>query len=230
MAGRKQTERVSIMATSTAENYLKALYHACGEDQQENASTGDIAHRLGLTPGSVTGMLKRMERAGLVDYTPHQGARLTSVGRKTALRIIRRHRLLELFLVESLGMGWDEVHEEAELLEHSASDRLIDRIDQHLGYPDRDPHGDPIPDARGNVVTVDGIPLGECSVGNLFVVCQVDDSSEELLRFLREGGLELGTTGKVLRAEPVAGIIEIEINNRRLVIGRDASMKILVRQ
>ena len=218
------------MATSSAEDYLKALYRLCDEGRVERLPTGEIARHLGLTPGSVTGMLQRMERAGLVDYAPHQGARLTSSGREAALTIVRRHRLLELFLVKSLGMSWDEVHEEADLLEHSASDRLIDRIDKHLGHPDRDPHGDPIPDARGHMAAIDAEPLVDCKAGTAFDVCQVDDSSEELLRYLREGGLELGSKGRVLRNESAAGIVEIDVKSDRLVISREAATKILVRR
>lgn len=216
------------MATSNAEDYLKVLYHLCDESQDQSAPTGKIARRLGLTPGSVTGMLQRMERAGLVDYSPHQGARLTTSGREAALRVVRRHRLLELFLVKSLGMSWEEVHEEADLLEHSASDRLIERIDAHLGYPDRDPHGDPIPDAKGNMAAIRAEPLVDCGSGTAFEVRQVDDSSEDLLRYLREGGLQLGSKGKVSRNEPAAGIVEIEAKSLRLSISREAATKILV--
>lgn len=218
------------MATSSAEDYLKALYRLSDEGQAERVPTGEIARHLGLTPGSVTGMLQRMERAGLVDYAPHQGARLTSSGKQAALTIVRRHRLLELFLVKSLGMSWDEVHEEADLLEHSASERLIDRIDRHLGHPDRDPHGDPIPDAQGNLAAIDAQPLVDCRAGTAFHVCQVDDSSEELLRYLREGGLELGCYGKVLRNQSGPGILEIEAKSIRLVLSRGAATKILVRR
>jgi DtxR family Mn-dependent transcriptional regulator len=216
------------MATSTAEDYLKALYRLRDEGGKDRVSTGDIAHHLGLTPGSVTGMLQRMERSGLVEYAPHQGARLTSSGTEEALRIVRRHRLLELFLVEALGMSWDEVHEEADLLEHSASDRLIDRIDKHLGYPDRDPHGDPIPDAQGNMTALHAQPLVDVPAGATFHVRQVDDSSGELLRYLREGGLKLGSQGRVLRNDRSAGIIEIDLDSHRLVISREAAKKILI--
>ncbi|MFZ5831348.1 MAG: metal-dependent transcriptional regulator [Planctomycetota bacterium] len=218
------------MATSNAEDYLKAIHQLCEEEQVDNASTGDLARQLGLTPGSVTGMLQRLQKAGLVDYAPHQGAQLTSKGKQAALRVVRRHRLLELFLVRSLGMSWDEVHEEAELLEHSASDRLIDRIDVHLGYPDRDPHGDPIPDAKGNMPAIDAVPLANCRVGAVFEVRQVDDSSRELLRYLSEGGVGLGTRGKVTRNEPDAGIVEIEVDSRRIALGRQAALRILVRR
>ena len=110
-------------------------------------------------------------------------------------------------------MAWDEVHEEADLLEHSASDRLIDRIDKQLGHPDRDPHGDPIPDAQGNVTAIEAEPLVHCGGGTTFEVCQVDDSSEEFLRYLREGGLQLGSKGKVIQNEPGAGIVEVEVKS-----------------
>ncbi len=218
------------MATSSAEDYLKTLYRLCENGREERVPTGEIARHLGLTAGSVTGMLKRMERAGLVQYAPHQGARLTAAGSEAALSVLRRHRLLELFLVKSLGMSWDEVHEEADLLEHSASDRLIDRIDKHLCYPDRDPHGDPIPDAHGNMTTIDAEPLVNCTAGTAFNVCQVDDSCEQLLRYLREGGLELASTGRVLRNESGAGIVEIEVKSLHLVVSREAATRILVRR
>jgi DtxR family Mn-dependent transcriptional regulator len=218
------------MATSNAEDYLKALYSLCGESEQEGAPTGELARRLGLTPGSVTGMLKRLERAGLVHYAPHQGARLTASGREAALRVLRRHRLLELFLVKSLGMPWDEVHEEADLLEHSASDQLIERIDRYLGHPRHDPHGDPIPDAEGNIPEVDAEPLADYEPGTAFEIRQVDDTSEGLLRYLREGGVELGAQGTVARTEPGAGIMEIEVQSRRLAISRQAAARILVRR
>ncbi len=218
------------MQTSSAEDYLKAIYRLSDKGRLERVPTGAIAGHLGLTPGSVTGMLKRMERTGLVDYGPHKGVLLTASGREAALRIVRRHRLLESFLVRSLGMSWDEVHGEADLLEHSASDRLIDRIDEYLGYPDRDPHGDPIPDAQGTIAAIDGEPLVDLRAGTEFDVSQVDDSSEDLLRYLREGGLELDCNGRVIRNEPGAGIVEVEVESSRLVISREAAEKILVRR
>lgn len=216
------------MATSNAEDYLKAIYCVCDAQAVDAAPTGELARRLGLTPGSVTGMLQRLDRAGLVEYAPHQGARLTDQGRQAALRIIRRHRLLELFLVESLGMPWDEVHDEAESLEHSASDRLIDHIDEYLGRPNLDPHGDPIPDSDGNVLRVAGDPLAACIPGMKFEVKQVDDSSEQLLRYLRENGLDLATCGTVVRNDAGAGIVEIEVQSKRFAISHEAAGRILV--
>jgi DtxR family Mn-dependent transcriptional regulator len=218
------------MATSNAEDYLKTLYFLCDQGSADVAPTGEIARRLGLTSGSVTGMLQRLQRSGLVDYTPHRGARLTEPGRRAALRIVRRHRLLELFLYQSLGMAWDEVHEEAELLEHSASERLIERIDAHLGHPDRDPHGDPIPDGEGNVAAIAGEPLAGCEEGTPFLVQKVDDSSEQLLRYLQENGLELAVRAVVCRNDAAAGIVEIESASGRFSLGRDAARSILVRR
>jgi DtxR family Mn-dependent transcriptional regulator len=218
------------MATSNAEDYLRAIYRLCGEGQTKRVPTGEIARHLALTPGSVTGMLQRMEKSGLVDYVPHKGARLTSTGRKVTLKIVRRHRLIELFLVKSLGMSWDEVHEEADLLEHSASDHLIDRIDEYLGRPECDPHGDPIPNAQGQMTSVDAEPLANCQANVYFDVRQVDDSAEELLRYLREGGLGLGSQGKVLRNDSAAGIIEIKVGTRKLAISREAAASIFVQR
>jgi DtxR family Mn-dependent transcriptional regulator len=218
------------VATSNAEDYLKALYHLGHERPAEPVGTGELARRLNLTPGSVTGMLRRLQQSGLVDYAPHQGARLTDAGLAAALRVVRRHRLLELFLAQTLDMPWDEVHIEAELLEHSASERLIERIAAHLGHPEHDPHGDPIPDAQGNMGAVAGALLADCPAGTVFEVRQVDDSSDELLRYLREGGLELGTRGQIARNESAAGIVEIRAGDRRLTVSRDAAGCIRVRR
>ncbi len=208
----------------------QALYHLCDQRRGTGAPTGEIARRLGVTPGSVTGMLQRLERAGLVDYAPHQGASLTSSGRQAALRIVRRHRLIERFLVKSLGMSWDEVRQEADRLEHSASDRLIECIDRYLGHPDRDPHGDPITDAQGNMTMIDAKPLLDCAPGTVFEVRQVDDSSPELLRYLREAGLEAGSVGRVLHNDSGAGIVEIEVGSLRLAISHGAATQILVQR
>ena len=128
-------------------------------------STGELAQALNVSPGTVTGMLKTLSEASLATYTPYEGARLTESGQRLALKIIRRHRLLELFLVETLKMSWDEVHEEAEHMEHAASERLIDRIDDYLGYPAVDPHGDPIPRADGSLAETEGTPLARVPAG-----------------------------------------------------------------
>ena len=149
------------MESITVENYLKAIYQL--SDAPGGAATGELARRLKITPGSVTLMLQRLAEAGLVNYAAHQGVRLTKKGQKVAIHVVRNHRLLELYLANTLELPWDEVHEEAENLEHAVSDRLIARIDDYLGHPARDPHGDPIPDADGKMRTTEGTPLTECS-------------------------------------------------------------------
>ena len=156
------------MESVTVENYLKAIYQL--SDASGGAPTGELARRLKITPGSVTLMLQRLAEAGLVKYAAHQGVRLTKKGEKAAIRVVRNHRLLELYLAHALGLPWDEVHEEAENLEHAVSDRLVARIDDYLGHPDRDPHGDPIPDADGKMRTREGTPLAECAAKTSFVL------------------------------------------------------------
>ncbi len=146
------------MESVTVENYLKAIYQL--SDASGGAPTGELARRLKITPGSVTLMLQRLAEAGLVKYAAHQGVRLTKKGQKVAIRVVRNHRLLELYLTNTLGLPWDEVHEEAENLEHAVSDRLVARIDEYLGHPDRDPHGDPIPDTDGKMRTSGRNPFG----------------------------------------------------------------------
>ncbi len=134
------------MPSLTVENYVKTIYLIANRRPEgEAVATGELAQALAVSPGTVTGMLKTLSEADLATYTPYEGARLTPAGQRLALAVLRRHRLLELFLSQTLAMSWDEVHEEAEHLEHAVSDRLVDRIDAFLGYPAADPHGDPIP-------------------------------------------------------------------------------------
>ena len=147
-------------------------------------------------------MLKTLSEANLATYTPYEGARLTDSGQRLALKVIRRHRLLERFLAETLTMTWDEVHEEAEHMEHAASERLIDRIDAYLGYPAVDPHGDPIPRADGSLAETEGVPLARCQPGQHFRVVRVMDQDPAFLRYLSECGLELHATGELLENRP----------------------------
>jgi DtxR family Mn-dependent transcriptional regulator len=150
----------------TVENYLKAIYLISSRRVEADAvATGELAQALAVSPGTVTGMLKTLSEADLATYTPYEGARLTSSGRRLALKVLRRHRLLELFLAKTLRMTWDEVHEEAEHMEHAASDRLIDRIDNFLGNPAVDPHGDPIPRPDGSLTEPSGTPLAQLERG-----------------------------------------------------------------
>ncbi len=218
------------MASATVEDYLKAIMRASDRAPQARASTGTIAKLLGLSPGSVTGMLQRLTQARLVDYSPHQGARLTRRGRRRALQILRRHRLLELFLAQTLGLAWDEVHKEAEQLEHSASDDLIDRIDAYLGFPERDPHGDPIPDGDGQFRTSEGEPLAALEVGQRLELLRVSDDSAQLLRYLAEHGFRPGCRAKVASHDQLMGILELEIGARRVQFSHEIARQILVRR
>ncbi len=155
------TGDAAAVPSLTVENYVKsiALIAARAKGGNPPVATGELAQTLGVSPGTVTGMLKTLSEANLATYTPYEGARLTDAGQRLAMKVIRRHRLLELFLVETLKMPWDEVHEEAEHMEHAASERLIDRIDAFLGHPAVDPHGDPIPSADGILAETEGVPL-----------------------------------------------------------------------
>ncbi len=212
----------------TVENYLKAIYHL-SDAPGGTVATGELARRLALTPGSVTLMLQRLAESGLVKYAAHQGVRLTKKGQSAAIRVVRNHRLLESFLVSTLGMPWDEVHAEAEALEHAVSDRLAARIDEYLGHPDRDPHGDPIPDADGKMRTREGAPLADCPVNTRFELLRVPDRSPEFLRYLREGGLIVGAAGQLTENQPSAGIVTVRMGERSISLSREMAARILVR-
>src|SRR5678815_1051983 len=153
-----------MLPSSTVENYLKAIYHGAGTlaPPQRLVSMGHLAAALGVTPGTATTMVKTLADSGLVNYEPYAGVSLTRAGRRLAALVLRRHRLIELFLVQVMGLRWDEVHDEAELMEHVVSDRLVERMDEMLGYPSADPHGDPIPNAEGVVHTPDLVSLLNC--------------------------------------------------------------------
>jgi len=176
----------------------------------------------------VTSMLKTLSESGLATYTPYEGVRLTPAGNALALRVVRRHRLIELFLAKTLDLPWDEVHQEAEHMEHAVSDRLIDRIDEFLHYPEVDPHGDPIPHADGSLDTPVSRTLAQCQEGFRFRVARVVDQSPEFLRFLTDAGLPLGTPGVVLTNQPDAGMLTVSANGQTTGLGREAAENILV--
>jgi DtxR family transcriptional regulator, Mn-dependent transcriptional regulator len=217
------------VASLTVENYVKRIaLIAARSDPGSAVSTGELAQALNVSPGTVTGMLKTLSEASLATYTPYEGARLTESGQRLALKIIRRHRLLELFLVETLKMSWDEVHEEAEHMEHAASERLIDRIDEYLGYPAVDPHGDPIPRADGSLAEIEGTPLARCLPGQSFRVARVMDQDPAFLRYLSECGLELHATGILLENRSEAGAVVCRLRERSIALGLAAAGKVLV--
>src|SRR6187455_358715 len=167
------------MPSLTVENYAKAIYQLAQATDDGAVATGQISTALGVLPGTVTSMLKTLDESNLATYTPYEGVQLTPPGRALALRVLRRHRLIEQFLTETLNLTWDEVHEEAENMEHAVSDTLIDRIDAYLDYPATDPHGDPIPKADGTVARSAGRRLSQLPVGACFRVARVLDQSAE---------------------------------------------------
>jgi DtxR family transcriptional regulator, Mn-dependent transcriptional regulator len=213
----------------TVENYVKTIALISGQHRSgEKVGTGELAQALNVSPGTVTGMLKTLSEASLATYTPYEGAILTPAGRRLAMKVIRRHRLLELFLVQTLNMPWDEVHEEAEHMEHAASERLIDRIDTFLGHPAVDPHGDPIPRSDGSVAEPEGKPLASLRQGERFRVVRVVDQDPAFLRYLTECGLDLHATGEIVENRPESGALVFRIRERTVALGHTAAAKVLV--
>jgi DtxR family Mn-dependent transcriptional regulator len=216
------------MPSLTTENYVKAIYQLGGHRADQVVATGAIAGQLSVSPGSVTAMLKTLRDVNLVEYAPYEGVRLTPSGKRLALRVLRRHRLIELFLAQTLDLPWDEVHEEAEHMEHAVSDRLVDRIDAYLGHPHCDPHGDPIPRRDGTVEVSDGKSLTEWPEGQAFRLVRVLDQSSDFLRFLTESGLELSAVGQLVHHAPQAATTTIHVNERTTVLSEQVADKLIV--
>jgi DtxR family transcriptional regulator, Mn-dependent transcriptional regulator len=214
------------MPTPAVEDYLKAIYQLAPDG--EAVGTSAIAERLGIAPGSVTGMLKRLGREGLVEHERYQGARLTPGGRREALRMIRRHRVLELFLVEVLGFTWDQVHEEAEQLEHAASDALVDRMAAVLGDPEFDPHGHPIPSAGGQLRASDLPKLSELEPGDQAVLRRVSDEDPEALRYLARLNLIPGARLEVLERTPFRGPLRVRVDDAEEMVGLELAARLCV--
>jgi DtxR family transcriptional regulator, Mn-dependent transcriptional regulator len=211
--------------TRSVEDYLKAIYHLSLKGAP--AGTSDIAHQLDLSPPSVSGMIKRLAEQGLLEHEPYKGVELTGAGRRLALRMVRRHRLLETYLVEFLGYDWDTVHEEAERLEHAVSDTLIERMAAALGNPRVDPHGDPIPGPDGTVVELVFTPLPEVEIGATVVIRRVDATQADRLRYLATLGLKPGTELTVLDRQPFHGPITISSGNQDHIVGHELAMALL---
>jgi len=215
------------MPKSTAvQDYLKAIYDLSGAEHA--AATSAIAERLQIAAGSVTGMLKRLAEQGLVEHVPYYGSRLTPAGEAEAIGVIRRHRILELFLVQVLGYTWDRVHEEAERLEHAATDDLIDRMAAVLGEPTRDPHGAPIP---GVGVAFDDRPLpalADLEPGSCAVLRRVPDEDSDALRYLADLGLVPGAPIDVLDRAPLNGPIRLRIAGREHFVGYELARSLQV--
>lgn len=215
------------MASSAVEDYLKALYHLqqCAEGA---VALGDVARAVGVTPGTATVMVRRLGERGLVDYASRGGATLTGEGERAALNVLRRHRLIELFLVEVVRLDWSEVHEEAEVLEHAVSDRLLERIDRMLGEPTHDPHGDPIPTAEGEIVRRPVLDLTDCPLGTA-TIARLGDNAPAFLRYAEAQGLTPGTRLEVTDRDPVADTITLRVDEGEPVqLGTAAGRKIYV--
>ena len=216
------------MPTSTVENYLKTLYSLQQQGSGRLVALGKLADAVDVTPGTATTMIKRLAETGLVEYESHEGARLSPRGKQIAVQVLRRHRLIELFLIEVLGYDWGEVHEEAEVLEHAVSDRLLQKIDDMLGHPAFDPHGAPIPSASGKITHRRLISLAQCDKGDV-EIASVSDEDQQFLGFLSENQLTPGTKITINTNDPVADMIDISLpNGRRIQLGMAAAKKIMV--
>ena len=217
------------MPTSTVEDYLKCILLAEQDAPAERVSTGRIATALGVAPATVTSMLKTLAASGLVGYEPYSGASLTHAGQELAMHVLRRHRLIELFLVRIMGMDWSAVHGEAELLEHAVSEDLIQRMDEMLGFPEVDPHGDPIPTAAGQVQPSAAVSLLHCEIDVPLKVVRVGDQSMDFLQLVEREGLKPGRQLEVRQRSEAAESVQIERRERGLLsLGFGAASKILV--
>src|SRR5262245_871643 len=200
-----------MLPSSTVENYLKAIYQ--GQSMLKAGARlvpmGQVAQSLSVTPGTATTMVKALAEAGLAEYEPYSGVRLTAAGEKLAGLVLRRHRLVELFLVQVMGMSWAEVHEEAEQLEHVVSERLIERMDQMLGHPTHDPHGDPIPNPEGTIARRDLDTLLTCPIGAPLKVTRIADQDPAFLRFIENNHLKPGQPVEVEARDIVADSVRL---------------------
>lgn len=221
-----------MLPSSTVENYLKAIF--LGQSGlpagTRLVSMGYVANALGVAPGTATTMIKALAESGLAEYEPYSGVRLTAAGEKLAALVLRRHRLIELFLVTVMGMSWAEVHDEAEQLEHVVSDRLVERMDEMLGRPKHDPHGDPIPDAEGAITTGHHHEnLLTCPIATPLRVTRIADQDPSFLRFIERNGLKPGEPVEVESRDDAADAVRLRGPRRSpLTIGTRAASKLLV--
>jgi DtxR family transcriptional regulator, Mn-dependent transcriptional regulator len=219
--------RRSTPATEAVEDYAKAIYglqHRLGGP----VGTNTLAERLDVAPSTVTAMLKRLDELDLVRYEPYHGVTLTAAGERVALEVMRHHRLLEAFLADSLGMPWDRVHDEAEVLEHYISEDLEQRIAEKLGDPSLDPHGDPIPSAELDLVEDATISLAELSEGESATFARVSDADPAMLRYLAERGIRPGLVLRVNGAQPFGGPLAVEVEGTEHLLGAELAQAIRV--
>jgi DtxR family Mn-dependent transcriptional regulator len=220
-----------MVPSSTVENYIKVIHaqQVRLSDPDGLVPMGHLAMGMGVTPGTATTMVKALADSGLVHYAPYAGVRLTRAGERLAALVIRRHRLIELFLVQVIGLRWDEVHDEAEQLEHVVSDRLIERMDEMLGRPEVDPHGDPIPDAHGTFPQRELHSLLTCPLRVPVTVMRVADQDAAFLRFVETHNLKPGQELSVDARDEVADSVSVHAaGGKTLTIGARAASKLLV--
>lgn len=218
-----------VPLSRSVEDYLKAIYHL--SSQGGFATTSDIASMLMVAPPSVSGMIRRLSETGLIEHVPYRGVQLTNQGRLAALRMIRRHRVLELYLTERLDYDWDGVHEEAERMEHAVSDALIDRMARALGNPRYDPHGAPIPTPAGEIEEAVLVPLADVDLGITYELRQVDTEDPARLRYLAEQGLVPGRAVTVTGRQPFNGPVTLTLEpGGERVIGRELALLLLCRR
>ncbi|HXV53057.1 MAG TPA: metal-dependent transcriptional regulator [Solirubrobacterales bacterium] len=215
--------------TEAIEDYAKTI-HALSRREDGPVGTSALAERLGVSPGTVTAMLKRMAELGLVEHRPYHGVELTEAGERVALEVIRHHRLIEAYLAEALGMPWDRVHDEAEVLEHYISEELEERMAVALGDPSHDPHGDPIPDRELAVSGEESVSLADLEPGESGVFCRVSDADSEMLRYLDRLGIHPGAELRLRAREPFDGPLLIEADGAEHALGRRvaAAMRVMV--
>ncbi|WP_316841205.1 metal-dependent transcriptional regulator [Pedobacter gandavensis] len=216
------------MQSFTEENYLKIIYHL-SENKEEAVQTNAIAEKMQTKAASVTDMLRKLSEKELISYKKYQGAHLTPLGRQTAINVIRKHRLWEVFLVEKLNFKWDEVHDIAEELEHINSPELVERLDEFLAFPKNDPHGDPIPDKNGNFDFVPFIKLSKLKKDDQGLIMGVSEHSSAFLKHLEKLGLTLGKSLTISTINDFDGSVEIIVENKKISVTREIAKHILIR-
>jgi DtxR family Mn-dependent transcriptional regulator len=216
------------VASSTVENYLKTLLSQQQRSAGELVPMGALASAMRVAPGTATAMVKTLAESGLADYEPRGGVRLTAKGEKLALHVLRRHRLVEQFLVEVLKLDWSEVDEEAEELEHAISDKVLAKIDELLGHPQVDPHGDPIPTSKGKLAERAMMSLAECALNRPVRIARVMDQNPQFLQFVDRSNLKPGTQVVVKQRDELADAVVVSARGTTLTLGSTSAAKILV--
>jgi DtxR family transcriptional regulator, Mn-dependent transcriptional regulator len=226
-AAHRAARRAEGTPTESIEDYAKAIF-ALKRRENGPVGTSALAERLGVSPSSVTAMLKRMAEMGLVVHEPYRDVQLTEAGERVALEVLRHHRLLEAYLAEALQVPWDRVHEEAEVLEHYISEELEERIAAALGEPARDPHGDPIPGPTLSLAPEEGLPLSDLEAGRAGTIARVSDSDPEMLRYLGERSIGPGAPVRVLAREPFGGGLRVEVAGSEHTLGGELARRVIV--